>query len=59
MNINAENMFMLGKDGNFYVDTSCGGDYDIYKPFSKATFELIQEKEIKNDGEYKARDRKY
>ena len=59
MNINAENMFMLGKDGNFYVDTSCGGDYDIYKPFNKATFELIREEAIKNDGEYKVRDRKY
>ena len=54
MNINAEGMFMLGKDGNLYVDVSCGGDYDVYKPMSKATFELIREEAIKNDGEYKA-----
>jgi len=53
MNINSENMFMLGKDGNFYIDTSCGGDYEIYRPMSKATFELIREEAIKNDGEYK------
>ncbi len=52
MNINSENMFMLGKDGNFYIDTSCGGDYEVYRPFSKATFELIREEAIKNDGEY-------
>ena len=55
MNINAEGMFMLGKDGNLYVDVSCGGDYDVYKPMSKATFELIREEAIKNDGEYKVR----
>ena len=53
MNINAEGMFMLGKDGNLYVDVSCGGDYDVYKPMSKATFELIREEAIRNDGEYK------
>ena len=54
MNINAEEMFMLGKDGNLYVDYSCGGDYDVYKPFGKATFELIREEAIERDGEYKA-----
>jgi len=52
MNINAEEMFMLGKDGNFYIDVSCGGDYDIYRPMSKATFELIRNEAINNDGEY-------
>ena len=52
MNINAEHMFMLGKDNNFYIDTSCGGDYEVYRPMSKATFELIKEEAIKNDGEY-------
>ena len=56
MNINAEHMFMLGKDGNFYIDTSCGGDYEVYAPCSKATFELIREEAIKNDGEYKVED---
>ena len=53
MNINSEHMFMLGKDGNLYVDTSCGGDYKAYIPISKSTFELIREEAIKNDGEYK------
>ena len=56
MNVNAEGMFMLGKDGNFYIDTSCGGDYEVYRPFSKATFELIREEAIKNDGEYQVED---
>lgn len=56
MNIGGEHMFMLGKDGNFYIDISCGGDYEIYRPFSKATFELIREEAIKNDGEYEVRD---
>lgn len=59
MNINSENMFMLGKDGNLYVDVSCGGDYMIYKPMSKATFELIREEAIKNDGEYEVKECKY
>ena len=53
MNINSENMFMLGKDGNFYVDVSCGGDYEIYRPMNNVTFELIKDEAIKNDGEYK------
>ena len=52
MNINSEDMFMLGKDGNFYVDTSCGGDYEIYRPISEATFEIIKEEAIRLDGEY-------
>ena len=52
MNINSEDMFMLGKDGNFYVDTSCGGDYEIYRPMSEATFEIIKEEAIRLDGEY-------
>ena len=52
MNIASESMFMLGKDGNLYVDISCGGDYDVYKPMNAATFELIREEAINNDGEY-------
>ena len=52
MNINSEDMFMLGKDGNFYIDTSCGGDYEIYRPMSEATFEIIKEEAIRLDGEY-------
>ena len=52
MNINSEDMFLLGKDGNFYVDTSCGGDYEIYRPMSEATFEIIKEEAIRLDGEY-------
>lgn len=52
MNVNDEHMFMLGKDGNFYIDTSCGGDYEVYRPMSKITFDLIREEAIRNDGEY-------
>lgn len=52
MNVGSEHMFHLGKDGNLYVDMTCGGDYNIYTPFSSATFELIREEAIKNDGEY-------
>jgi hypothetical protein len=57
MNINAEGMFMLGKDGNLYVDVSCGGDYEIFRPMSEATFELIREEAIRKDGEYKVDDK--
>ena len=52
MNIGREEMYMLGKDGNFYVDVSCGGDYEIFRPMSEATFELIREEAIRKDGEY-------
>lgn len=52
MNINSEHMFMLGKDGNFYIDTSCWGDYEIYRPMNKDAFELIREEAIRRDGEY-------
>ena len=52
MNINAEEMFMLGKDGQLYVDVSCGGDYDIYGELSAAAFQLIRDEAIKSDGEY-------
>lgn len=44
MNVAAEEMYMLGKDGNMYVDYSCGGDYEVYTPIDDngATFELIK-----------------
>lgn len=45
MNIGREEMYMLGIDGNMYVDTSCGGDYDVYYQMNDggATFELIKQ----------------
>lgn len=45
MNICQEEMYMLGIDGNMYVDTSCGGDYDVYYQMTDngATFELIKQ----------------
>lgn len=55
MNIGSERMFHLGKDGNLYVDITCGGDYDIYRPVGSALFELIKSEALENDGEYKAR----
>jgi len=45
MNINSEEMFKLGKDGNFYESDN----YDVYKPMSEATFELIRKEAIDND----------
>lgn len=53
LNIASESMFHLGRDGNFYVDITCGGDYDCYKPISENKFNLIREDAIENDGEYK------
>lgn len=29
-NVASEGMYMFGKDGNMYVDYSCGGDYNMY-----------------------------
>ena len=55
MNIGSESMFHLGKDSNLYVDITCGGDYDIYKPISSIRFELIKSEALENDGEYKVR----
>lgn len=56
MNVGAEEMYMLGTDGNFYVDVSCGGDYEIYRPASNALFERIRQEALENDGEYTAED---
>lgn len=53
MNIAAEEMYHLGKDGKLYVDISCGGDYEVYEPLSSINFELIREEAINNDGFYK------
>ena len=54
MNVACEEMYHLGRDGNLYVDISCGGDYMIFTPMtSNVTFEMIREEAIKNDGEYK------
>lgn len=51
MNVAAEEMYMLGKDGNMYVDYSCGGDYEVYTPIDDngATFELIKNSIKKNN----------
>lgn len=48
MNIASENMFMVGKDGNLYVDRTCGNDYIIYKPIKTTTFKLIKEEALEN-----------
>ena len=53
VNFAEESMFHLGIDGNLYIDYTCGGDYIIFRPFSNATFEVIKEEAISNDGEYK------
>lgn len=44
MNIGREEMYMLGVDGNMYVDTDCGGNYDVYTPIEDngATFSLVK-----------------
>ena len=52
INLNAEGMYMLGKDGNLYSDYSCGGDYYVFKPIKSTTFEIIREEAIEQDGEY-------
>ena len=52
INLDAEGMYMLGKDGNLYSDYSCGGDYYVFKPMKLTTFELIREEAIEQDGEY-------
>lgn len=54
INLNAEGMYMLGKDGNLYSDYTCGGDYIIFRPMKTTTFELIREEAIDNDGEYRS-----
>lgn len=43
VNIRSEEMYMLGKDGNLYVDESCGGDYSVFTPIDdEITFNLIK-----------------
>lgn len=43
VNIRAEEMYMLGKDGNLYVDETCGGDYSVFTPIDdEITFNLIK-----------------
>ena len=43
MNVSGENMFLLGIDGNIYIDYDCGGDYYKYIPFNdEITFNLIK-----------------
>ena len=44
MNVCAEGMYLLGRDGRMYVDYSCGGDYEVYTPINDngATFSLIK-----------------
>ena len=43
INIREEEMYMLGKDGNLYVDESCGGDYSVFTPINdEITFNLIR-----------------
>ena len=49
MNICSESMFLLGKDGNLYVDTTCGGDYCVFKPMKESMFEAIREEAIENE----------
>lgn len=48
MNIASEDMFMVGKDGNLYIDRTCGNDYIIYKPIKTTTFKLIKEEALEN-----------
>ena len=51
MNINSENMFMLGKNRKLYSDSI------EYEEMSPATFQLIRDEAIKNDGEYQIQDK--
>lgn len=56
INCSSEEMFHLGRDGNLYVDTTCGDDFMVFKPMSEATFELIRREAIETDGEYRVRE---
>ena len=51
MNIASESMYQLGKDGNLYVDTDCGGNYEVFKEVKESLFEVIREEALENDGE--------
>lgn len=48
INLAGENMFHIGKDGNLYVDTTCGDDYDVYMPIKESRFELIKAEALEN-----------
>lgn len=48
MNIASENMYHLGKDGNLYVDYSCGGDYEMFNPIPDEIFEEVKSRVIRN-----------
>ena len=48
INLCGENMFHIGKDGNLYVDMTCGDDYDVYTPIKESTFELIKAEALEN-----------
>ena len=51
INLCGENMFHIGKDGNLYVDMTCGDDYDVYTPIKESTFELIKAEALENSKE--------
>lgn len=48
MNCAAEGMFMLGKDGNLYVDYSCGDNYNVFVETRNSTFEVIKAEALLN-----------
>lgn len=48
MNIASEGMYHIGKDGNLYVDRSCGGDYEAYKEVSEHLFLYAKEEATEN-----------
>ena len=52
INLNGEHMYQLGKNGNIYVDHSCGGDFYIYKSCRESKFIAAKEEAIDNDGDY-------
>ena len=52
INLCGENMYQLGKDGNIYVDYSCGGDFYIYKPCRESKWLSAKEEAYDNDGDY-------
>lgn len=52
INFCSEDMYQLGKDGNIYVDYSCGGDFYVYKPCRESKFMAAKEEAFDNDGDY-------
>lgn len=48
LNINSENMLILGKDGNLYLDTTCENDYIAYKPCKEYVFDVIRQEVVEN-----------